>query len=211
MSILRSGLQQTHRSFLYRHRVAAVCLAVALALGTRACPSRPDGVNLAPITSLRLTAGSGFLAGIQRQLGGTAADWSKDGVGYLVFHPPVSESDPDHLIFRDANVYRQEDLALAREIYAEQRRQFTDSDWTLYTEKSDSESKWFISYKGTRFDTNHGMPVWVNAKPEIFIGILKQNVFIVVAYTAYGSAPDYVQTINKDVRWVADLLSRASQ
>lgn len=166
---------------------------------------------MSPITSLRLTAGSGFLSGIQRQLGGTAADYSKDGVGHLVFHPPDSESDPDQLIFRDANVYRQEDPALAREIYAEQRRQFTDSDWILYTEKSDSESKWFISYKGTRFDTNHGMPVWVNAKPEIFIGILKQNVLIVVAYTAYGSAPDYVQTINKDVRWVADLLSRASQ
>jgi hypothetical protein len=27
------------------------------------------------------------------------------------------------------------------------------------------------------------MPVWVNAKPEIFIGTLKQNVFIVVGYT----------------------------
>jgi hypothetical protein len=54
------------------------------------------------------------------------------------------------------------------------------------------------------------MPVWVNAKPEIFIGTLKQNVFIVVGYTAYASGSDYIQTINNDVRWVADFLSKAA-
>ena len=54
------------------------------------------------------------------------------------------------------------------------------------------------------------MPVWVNAKPEIFIGILKQNVFIVVGYTAYAWDSDYIQTINNNIRWVADLLSKAA-
>jgi hypothetical protein len=39
--------------------------------------------------------------------------------------------------------------------------------------------------QGTRFDTNHGMPVGADTKPEIFIGILKQNVVIVISYTAY--------------------------
>lgn len=211
MSLLQNLVQRIAHSPVYRHRVLVLCLVVAVSIGIRACPSTPDGVNLTPITSLRLSAGPDFLAGIQRQLGGDAADWSKNGVGYLVFHPPDLKSDPEHLIFRDANVYREESPAAAQQIYAQQRRTFTDSDWKLYFETGDGAEKWFISYKGTRFDTNHGMPVWVNAKPEIFIGILKQNVFIVVAYTAYGSAPDYVQTINKDVRWVADLLSRASQ
>jgi len=54
------------------------------------------------------------------------------------------------------------------------------------------------------------MPVWVNTKPEIFIGIMKQNVFIVISYAAYASGSDYIQTINKDVRYVADLQSKAA-
>jgi hypothetical protein len=203
--------QRIFRFPLYRHRVGVVSLIVAVCLAIRACPSKPDGVDLKPITSLRFTAGPEFLDGIQRQLGGSAADWSKNGVGYLVFHPPKSASDPDHRIFRDVNVYREESPVKAQEIYADQRQQFTGSDWKLYLEKGDAAEKWFISYKGTRFDTNHGMPVWVNAKPEIFIGILKQNVFIVVGYTAYASGSDYIQTINNDVRWVADLLSKAAR
>lgn len=81
---------------------------------------------------------------------------------------------------------------------------------SLYLEKSDATEQWFISYKRTRFDTNHGMPVSLNAKPEIFIGTLKKNVFIVIAYTTYESDSDYIQTINKDIRWVADLLSKAA-
>ena len=93
----------------------------------------------------------------------------------------------------------------------DQKRTFTDSEWKLYLEHENGDEKWFISYKGTRFDTNHGMPVWVNAKPEIFIGILKQNVFVVIAYTSYGwSDSSYVQTINNDIRYAADLFSKAS-
>ena len=119
---------------LFRHRVGLASLAVAVFLASRACPSKPDGVDLKPITSLRFTAGPDFLDGLQRQLGGSAADWSKNGVGYLVFHPPTSASDSDHRIFRDVNVYREESAVKAQEIYADQR-QFTGSDWKLYLER----------------------------------------------------------------------------
>jgi hypothetical protein len=197
----RSGL-------LHHHRLGIVSLVVAVCLASPGCSSKPDGVDVKPITSLRFTAGPDFLEGIQRHLGGNAADWSKNGVGYLVFQPP--NPDPDHRIFRSVNVFREESLLKAQEIYADQRQQFTGLDWKLYLEQGDAAEKWFISYKGTRFDTNHGMPVWVNTKPEIFIGILKQNVFIVISYTAYASSSGYIQTINKDVRYVADLLPKAA-
>lgn len=52
--------------------------------------------------------------------------------------------------------------------------------------------------------------VGVDTKPEILIGILKQNVVIVIGYTAYVSRSDYIRTINKDVRVIADLLSKAA-
>lgn len=205
----RGAGQPFFRSWLSRHRIGVVSLAAAAFLASRACPSKPEGVDLKPITSLRFTAGPDFLDRIRRQLGGSAADWSKNGVGYLVFHPPKSDADSDHGIFRDVNVYREESPLKAQEIYGDQKRQFTGSEWKLYLEQGGGPEKWFISYKGTRFDTNHGMPVWLNAKPEIIIGILKQNVFIVIAYTAYASGSDYVQTINKDVHYVAELLTKA--
>src|SRR5947209_19585610 len=45
-------------------------------------------------------------------------------------------------------------------------------------------------------------------KPEIFIGILKQKVFILISYTAYESSWNYVQTINQDIRYVATFCRR---
>jgi hypothetical protein len=168
------------------------------------CSSKPDGVDVKPITALRFTAGPDFLGRIQRQLGGNAADWSKNGVGYLVYRLP--NPHPGDLIFRDFNVFRENSLDKTQEIYARHRQDFTGSDRKLYLEQGDGPENLFISYKGIRFDTNHGM----NTKPEIFIGILKQNVFIVISYTAYASGSDYIQTINKDVRYVADLLSKAA-
>lgn len=206
--LYRRAYQWIFRSGLYRHRLAVVSLVIALCLASRACPSKPNGVDLKPITSLRFTAGPEFLVRIQRELGGNAADWSKNGVGYLVYRFPSPHHDD--MIFRDFNVFRENSSEKTQEIYARHRQDFTGSDdWKLYLEQDDGPEKWFISYKGTRFDTNHGMPVWLNAKPEIFIGILKQNVFIIIDYTAYASGLDYVRTINMDIRYVADLLSKA--
>lgn len=110
--------------------------------------------------------------------------------------------------------FREDSPIKAQEIYANQRREFTSSDsgnnWKLYREEGDAAKKWFISYQGVRLDTNHGIPMGIITKPEIFIGILKQNVFIVISYTAYDSSWNYVRTINQDIRYVADLLLKAT-
>jgi hypothetical protein len=54
------------------------------------------------------------------------------------------------------------------------------------------------------------MPVGWITKLDIYVGVLKQNVFIEVTYTAYTSSSNYIQTINKDIRFAADLLSKAA-
>lgn len=194
---------------LHHLRLGLVSLAVAVCIASPGCSRKPDGIDVKPITALRFTAGPDFLGRIQRQLGGNAADWSTNGVGHLVFRLPTPH--PGDLIFRDFNVFRENSVEKTQEIYVHHRQDFTGSDWKLYLEQGDGPEKWFISYKGIRFDTNHGMPVGVNTKPEIFIGILKQNVFIVISYTAYASSWNYIQTINTDVRYVADLLSKAAK
>ncbi len=106
---------------------------------------------------------------------------------------------PDASFYRDINVYREDNFAKAQDIYSQQRLTFTNSDWRLYRKQGEGDEKFFISYKRVRFDTNHGIPMGVDTKPEIFIGILKQNVFVVIAYTAYSGGSDYIQTINKDI------------
>jgi hypothetical protein len=190
------------KDVMKRHMLAAGCIAIAGC----AAASRPDGVDLNPITSLRFNAGPDFLARIQRQLGGAAADWSKNGVGYLVYRLP--NPDPDSQVFRSVNVFREDSATKAHGIYVDQREQFTDRDWKLYLEKGKAPEMWFISYEGVRFDTNHGIPMGLNTSPDIIIGILKQNVFIVIGYTSPNGS-DYIQTINGDVAYVAELLAKA--
>lgn len=187
-------------------------LAVAVCLASSGCSSKPDAVDVKPITSLQLTAGPDFLNRIQKQLGGKAADWSKNGVGYLVYRLP--NPDPNVKIYRNVDVYREDSLPKAQEIYAHNRQVFTTpgsgQNWKLYREQGTESEKWFISYQGAHFDTNHGMPVWWDTNPDIYVGVLKQNVFIEVSYTAYTSSSNYIQTINKDIRFAADLLSKAA-
>jgi hypothetical protein len=90
------------------------------------------------------------------------------------------------------------------------QRPGSGQNWKLYREQGTASEKWFTSYQGAHFDTNHGMPVWWDTNPDIYVGVLKQNVFIEVSYTAYTSSSNYIQTINKDIRLAADLLSKAA-
>jgi hypothetical protein len=196
----------------HHYRLGVVSIVVAVSLASSACSSMPDGVDLRPITSLQFTAGPDFLDRIQRQLGGRAADWSKNGVGYLVYRLP--NPDPGTPIIRNVDVYREDSLPKAQEIYAHNRQVFTTSgsgqNWKLYREQDSAADKWFISYQEAHFETNHGVPMGWSTKPDIYVGVLKQNVFIEVTYTAYTSSSNYIQTINKDIGFAADLLSKAA-
>ena len=162
-----------------------------------------------PITSLSLHTDSDFFAKIQRELDGKATDYSKNGIGYLVFIFP--NQDPEKLIFRSGNVFREESPASAEAIYVKHRRQFTDArtDWNLYLEGGQASERYFISYKGVRFETNHGIPIAVITYPDIFIGVLKGNVFVVLDYSSYRSVSNYVETINGDVLYMAGLLAKS--
>ena len=152
--------------------------------------SKPNGVDVRPITSLHFTAGPGFLDRVQRQLGGNAADWSKNGVGYLVYRLP--DHDQKTQIFRNIDVYREDSVPKTQEIYAHNREVFTTSGsgqfWKLYREGGSGAEKWFISYQEAHFETNHGMPMWWGNSPDIYIGVLKQNVFVEVSYTGTSQA-----------------------
>jgi hypothetical protein len=193
-----------------RHHLLGLVVAVCLASSGRS--NKPDAVDVRPITSLQLTAGPDFLNRIQKQLGGRAADWSKNGVGYLVYRLP--NPDPNVKITAMSmcivkTAYRRlgrSTLTIGKCL----QRPGSGQNWKLYREQGTASEKWFTSYQGAHFDTNHGMPVWWDTNPDIYVGVLKQNVFIEVSYTAYTSSSNYIQTINKDIRLAADLLSKAA-
>jgi len=183
----------------------AVLLA-AVSLGSACSASTPAGVDIKPITSLRLNAGPDFLANVLHQIGSTLPLGEPDCV---VIHPPGD--DPNHLIVHAVDVYREKDAATASQIYSKHRNRFTnaEADWKLYVDEGQGSERHFISYKGVRFDTNHAIPVAVNTKPEVVIEIQKENVLVVVSYTAYSGGSDYVQTINRDVVYAAAILAKA--
>jgi hypothetical protein len=184
----------------------------ALFLARCGFSSTPRGVDVRPITSLQFTAGPDFLNRVQRQLGGGAADWSKNGVGHLVYRLPRDRDTP---IFRNFDVFREDSVAKAQEIYAHNREVFTTPGsgeyWKLYREQGAGAEKWFISHQEAHFDTNHGMPVWWDNGPDIYVGVLNQNVFIEISYSAFPSWDwSYTRAINKDIRFAADVLSKAA-
>ncbi len=112
------------------------------------------------------------------------------------------------------DVYRENSLLKAQGIYEHNRRLFTTpgsgQSWKLYREEGAGAERWFVSYQEAHFETNHGIPIWWNIQPDIYVGVLKQNVFIEISYTAYTRA-NYIPTINKDIRFAADLLVKCTQ
>jgi len=204
------------RSKLREHyRLSFVALMMALFLAKCGFSNTPAGIDVRPITSPRFTAGSDFLDRVQRQLGGAAADWSKNGVGHLVYRRPNHGQDTQ--IFRNVDVFREDSVPKAQEIYAQNREVFTTrgsgQNWKLYREQGAGAEKWFASYEEAHFETNHGVPMWWSNSPDIYVGVLKQNVFIEVSYTAYMPSWkwNYIQTINEDIRFAGDLLSKAAR
>jgi hypothetical protein len=113
------------------------------------------------------------------------------------------------------DIYREDSLSKAHDICEHNRQVFTTpgsgQSWKLYREQGAGTEKWFVRYQEAHFETNHGIPMWWNTKPDIYIGVLKQNVFIEVSYSSYSSSSDYMQTINKDIRFAGDLLRNATR
>jgi len=101
-------MQSVHSEPLNRQFLGFVSLLLAVCLASSGCSSKPDAVDVRAITSLRLNAGPNFLSRIQAQLGGRAADWSRNGVGYLVYRLP--NPDPDVPIFRNIDVFLEDNL-----------------------------------------------------------------------------------------------------
>jgi hypothetical protein len=206
-----SGNEKRMRQRNKLWRLTAAILAAAASIANSGCSSEPSGIDVKPVTSLRLNTGADFFDKIHAQLSGPVYDYSKNGIGYIVYRiAPQTLDSPNIEVFRDINVYRTSTPEQAQEIYAKHRLDFASHDWKLYREQGDGTEKWFIGYKGTRFDTNHGIPLGLNTKPEILIGVLKQNLFIVISHTAYSRDAEYVQTINGDIRFTANLLSKSA-
>jgi hypothetical protein len=85
--------------------IVALC-AAALCGCTQITPS---GIDLRPLTALKISAGPDFLSRVQRELGGSD---NPGDVGVLVVKAP--NPDPERRIFRSIGLYREPFIRLLR-------------------------------------------------------------------------------------------------
>lgn len=125
----------------------------------------------------------------------------------MVFSSPKIVSKT-YDVFRHIELWQSQTSDGASAKYLSYKTLFTDKsdDWRLYKEDGVAHNKYFISYKTARWDSNHGIPTHVYSYPEIIVGMVKQNLFIVISYTGYRDGLDYVHDINEDIVYVRDLL-----
>jgi hypothetical protein len=186
-----------------------VALAVVLLVRCRA--STPAGIDISPITSVVVSAGPDFFDRVRRELvlDGIPPPVAREGQDGLVIDMPNRKPDT----WRRLNLHREDTPARAQQVYASYRKLFTDpkGDWVLHLESGSAPEQHFISYRGARWNTTHGIPLWRDTQPDILIGVLRHDVFIAIHYSLERGQRDYVREVNSDIRYAADLLARASR
>jgi hypothetical protein len=186
-------------------------LATCLAGCTAAYPAKtPKGIDVDPIYAMQLAGDVKDVESIRKLLPSGTTYRAEKGSEMLIIIPPhAPQSGLSNPVFRSVEIYRSDTRSAARTEYEDNKRTFTRGDWKLYQEQGSDSNKYFSAYKAPWMNTNHGIPVGVITSPEILIGFLKENVVIIVSYTAYRDDTDYVKEVNEDILWVSDLLKRS--
>ena len=104
-------------------------------------------------------------------------------------------------------LYQGESTFASENKYQSYKTLFTQSSKNrLYNETGEGSNKYFIAYKRSHFDYNHGLPYRISNSPDITICFKKDKYFFCLKYTSYSDiAPDYVSQINLDIKNLANV------
>lgn len=169
-------------------------------------PSTPKGVDISPIYNIKLKEKFCDIDKLKNNIP-RKVRYKVDERNNAFIAGSLNRSNDDH-VYRYFTMFQFSTINEALGEYKSYKNMFTDRlySWRLYKQEGNENDKYFISYKTTRFDYNHGIPCGINISPEILIGFLKNNLFIVVSYTGYANYDDYVNEINEDILYVSKLL-----
>jgi hypothetical protein len=160
----------------------------------------PNGVNLEPIISLQIHSEFKGVVSLKIPYGNVMKKDGEITLGFRPLHP-----EPSYI-----EITQFESETKAAERYLAKRKMIlNESASKLYSESGLSSNSHFIIYKGSQWNSNHGIPAGKYSQPEITIGVLKKNLFIYIRYTGYENDVDYIKWINQDITFTGKLLKSA--
>lgn len=168
-------------------------------------PSTPKGVELAPILEIQLNDETSRLDYLRNLVPEDAAFRREYNLSFINIRSPY---DTSPFVFRRTQLHPFNSDSAALDEFEHYKDLFTDEfdSWRLFEEHLETNNNWFSSYKTTRFDRNHGIPMGIRTSPEILIGIQKHNVLITISYTGYSDYDNYIDEINEDIVYLSKLL-----
>jgi len=159
---------------------------------------KPRGIDLSPITQLKIHEPFAKISSLKMSYGKFFKSIDSTSLSFRSMR-----KDPS---FMEITQFDAEKLALSN--YISQRKELRKESHTrLYDESNSGSDRYFIVYKTAQWDTNHGIPIGIYSQPEITIGILKQNLLIMITYVGHENDFDYIKKINEDIQFVGNLLN----
>ncbi len=186
---------------------AVILLGLFLFLIAWPSPKTPKGIDMSPINDCKIDGQINIVDHIEKKI--TDKQPKKDIKSRgdtLLFSSPNDKHPND--VFRTIEIWQFRTTEAALDKYNSYKKTFTDRSMhkSLYKEEREGDDKYFMSYESVHFDYNHGIPCGIVSKPSILIGVLKNNVLIVIAYDGYRYYDDYIKEINEDIVYVSQLL-----
>jgi hypothetical protein len=170
-------------------------------------PKTPKGIDISPIFDFKIDSQINMVDQIEKKISYKQPKKDiTDRGDTLLFSSPDNKHPND--VFRSIEIWQFKTSEDALSEYNSYKKTFTDRSMyrKLYKEEKDRNGNYFISYESVHFDYNHGIPCGIVSKPHILIGVLKNNVLIVIAYDGYRYYDDYIKEINEDIVYVSKLL-----
>lgn len=182
---------------------ATIFLGVFLFLIIWPSPKTPNGLDLSPILNVKIDGRAHIVNEIAKKISDRQPKKDiADKGDSLLFNAPDNTHPND--VFRTIEIWQFRTTGDAMSKYDSYKKTFSDRSMykKLYKEE---RGHYFITYEAVHFDYNHGIPCGIAAKPHILLGVLKNNVLVIVAYDGYRYYDDYIKEINEDIVYVSKL------
>jgi hypothetical protein len=184
----------------------------------------PKGIDVNPLFNLHLSEGTNLFVQLSNNDSALAKQYNcrlnhvlELGMNahgqYNNWISLPSTNDTIENIFRGIEIWPYENADEALNQYDEYKKTFSHgSSAHIYKEEHRGKNRYYIIYKGIRFDTNHGIPYAVDNDPELSLGFLINNYFVYISYTKYSTyenklAETYIQDINNDIVTTSNFLN----
>lgn len=175
--------------------------------GSTTTSSTPEWIDPIPLYTIKLPKGLDVLANIPSDVHTNSPEFSSVEDGAMIFVHPLNATNED--VYRTIEIYQFYWAKEALQEYENYKEIFSDGENNnLYKSDGKDNERYFMAYKSARINRNHGFAIGIINAPDITLWFLKNNIFISISYHGYENYDSYVEEMNSDVVYVADILKR---